>query len=104
MNAQFAEPDADFDALLAEQAELQEKIDRLDAWNLDNHLEIAMEALGCPPPDTPVRVISGGERRRVSLTRLLLTEPGTIASWSRKTRRWLNPSHDRVAFMRYRRN
>ena len=55
VNAQFAEPDADFDALLAEQAKLQEKIDRLDAWNLDNHLEIAMEALGCPPPDTPVR-------------------------------------------------
>ena len=56
----YGEPDADFDALMKEQSELQEKIDHLDAWNLENQLEIAMEALGCPPPDTPVKVISGG--------------------------------------------
>src|SRR5690606_13683306 len=70
--------DADFDSLIAEQTKLQEQIDRLDAWNLDNHLEIAMDALRCPPPDTPVSVLSGGERRRVALTRLLLTEPDIL--------------------------
>src|SRR5258708_27074498 len=55
VNAKFAEPDADFDALVAEQTKLQEGLDKHDAWNLDSHLEVAMEALRCPPSDTPIR-------------------------------------------------
>ena len=78
VNAKFAEPDADFDALVAEQAKLQEQLDKVDAWNLELHLEVAMEALRCPPGDTPVSVLSGGEKRRVALTRLLLTEPDIL--------------------------
>jgi ATPase subunit of ABC transporter with duplicated ATPase domains len=78
VNARFAEPDADFDALIAEQARLQDELDRHDAWTLDSRLEQAMNALRCPPPETPVAVISGGERRRVALTRLLLTEPDIL--------------------------
>jgi len=78
VNAKFAEPDADFDALIEEQAKLQEKLDQIDAWNLDARLELALEALRCPPADTPVKILSGGERRRVALTRLLLTEPDIL--------------------------
>ncbi len=78
VNAKFAEPDADFDALVAEQSKLQEQLDKHDAWNLDSHLEVAMEALRCPPADTPVKILSGGEKRRVALTRLLLSEPDIL--------------------------
>ena len=74
----FGEPDADFDALIEKQGKLQEELDKHDAWNLDNRLEQAMEALRCPPGDTPIAVLSGGERRRVALTRLLLTEPDIL--------------------------
>ena len=78
VNNMFADPDADFDALINEQAKLQDELDRIEAWTLDNRLEIAMEALRCPPGETPVKVLSGGERRRVALTRLLLTEPDIL--------------------------
>ncbi len=78
VNAKFAEPDADFDALVEEQSKLQEQLDKHDAWNLDSHLEVAMDALRCPPGDTPVNVCSGGEKRRIALTRLLLTEPDVL--------------------------
>ena len=67
--------DADFDALLAEMGDLQEKIDAADGWTLDNQLEIAMEALRCPPGDSPVDNLSGGEKRRVALCKLLLEKP-----------------------------
>ncbi len=78
ISAQFSEPDADYDALLEKQGKLQEKIDHLNAWDLDSKLEQAMDALRCPPPDTSVKIISGGERRRVALCRLLLQEPDVL--------------------------
>jgi energy-dependent translational throttle protein EttA len=78
INDKFAEPDADFDALIAEQARLYEELEKHDAWTLDNRLELAMDALRCPPGETPVQVLSGGERRRVALCRLLLSEPDIL--------------------------
>jgi len=74
----MAEPDADFDALLAEMGELQEAIDHADAWELDSQLEQAMDALRCPPADADVSVLSGGERRRVALCKLLLEKPDLL--------------------------
>jgi sulfate-transporting ATPase len=78
INDKFSEPDADFDALISQQTAIQEKLDHLEAWTLDNRLEVAMDALRCPPEDMPVGIISGGERRRVALCRLLLTEPDIL--------------------------
>ena len=74
----MADPDADFDALLAEQADLQEKIDAANAWDIDRTVEIAMDALRCPPGDADVTKLSGGERRRVALCRLLLEKPDLL--------------------------
>ena len=78
ITARFADSDADFDALVARQAEVQEKLDHLDAWDLDARLEMAMDALRCPPGETQVKVLSGGERRRVALCRLLLKKPDIL--------------------------
>jgi energy-dependent translational throttle protein EttA len=78
ISALMAEPDADFDALMEEMGELQGKIDAVDGWTLDNQLEIAMEALRCPPSDAGVENLSGGERRRVALTRLLIQKPSIL--------------------------
>jgi len=78
VSAQFAEPDADFDTLMAEQAELQEKIDAAGAWELDRKLEIAADALRLPPWDAKVENLSGGEKRRVALCRLLLSNPDML--------------------------
>ncbi len=74
----MGEPDADFDALLAEMGELQTELDARDAWDIDSQLEQAMDALRCPPPDTIVDVLSGGERRRVALCKLLLEQPDLL--------------------------
>src|SRR5439155_674752 len=78
ISAAFAEPDADFDALLDEQAKVQEQIDRHDAWNLDATLDRAMDALRLPEGDRDVTTLSGGERRRVALCRLLLSSPDLL--------------------------
>jgi ATP-binding cassette ChvD family protein len=78
VNLQLSEPDAEYDTLLQKQSTLQEKIDHLNAWDIDSKLEQAMDALRCPPPETPVNIISGGERRRVALCRLLLQEPDVL--------------------------
>ena len=78
INMAFAEPDADFDKLLARQAELQDKLDAADAWNIDQKLDRAMDALRCPPDDAAVPTLSGGERRRVALCRLLLQQPDVL--------------------------
>jgi ATP-binding cassette ChvD family protein len=75
---EMGEDGADFDALGAEMGELQEKIDAVDGWTLDNQLEIAMEALRCPPSDSAVDNLSGGEKRRVALTRLLIQKPSIL--------------------------
>ena len=75
---EMGEDGADFDALGAEMGELQEKIDAVDGWTLDNQLELAMEALRCPPGDSGVESLSGGEKRRVALTRLLIQKPGIL--------------------------
>ncbi len=78
INEAFGEPDADFDKLLARQGEVQEKLDTFDAWELDTRLERAMDALRCPPEDALVENLSGGEKRRVALCRLLLQEPDVL--------------------------
>ncbi|MEX5274886.1 MULTISPECIES: energy-dependent translational throttle protein EttA [Kocuria] len=78
ISAEMAEPDADFDALMEEMGKLQEEIDAANAWDLDSQLEQAMDALRCPPPETDVKVLSGGERRRVALCKLLLQKPDLL--------------------------
>ncbi len=78
VNEGFSDPDADFDRLIAEQARLTDALEHVDAWNLESNLKLAMGALNCPPGDAPIRVLSGGEKRRVALTRLLLTEPDIL--------------------------
>ena len=78
VNEAFSDPDADFDALAVKQAEIQEKIDALDAWDIDAKLEFSMDVLRCPPPDQIVDTLSGGERRRVALCRLLLKKPDIL--------------------------
>jgi ATP-binding cassette ChvD family protein len=78
ISAELANPDADYDKLLEEMGTLQEQIDHLDAWDLDSQLEQAMDALRCPPGDTPVTHLSGGEKRRVALCKLLLEKPDLL--------------------------
>ncbi len=78
ISEEMANPDADYDSLLAEMGKLQDELDHADAWDLDSQLEQAMDALRCPPPDADVKVLSGGERRRVALCKLLLEKPDLL--------------------------
>ena len=78
VSEEMSQPDADYDSLLAEMGTLQEKLDHLNAWDLDSQLEQAMDALRCPPADADVKVLSGGERRRVALCKLLLQKPDLL--------------------------
>jgi len=78
ISALMADPDADFDTLMTEMGDLQEALDHADAWDLDAQLEQAMDALRCPPPDADVTLLSGGERRRVALCKLLLSKPDLL--------------------------
>ena len=78
INEKFSDPDADFDALIEKQSKLQEKIDQIGAWDIDSKLKQAMDALRCPPEDASVEHLSGGERRRVALCRLLLKKPDVL--------------------------
>lgn len=78
VSAEMAEPDADFDALMAEMGELQERIDAVDGWELDRHIQMAMDALRCPPGDSSIENLSGGEKRRVALCKLLLEKPDLL--------------------------
>jgi ATP-binding cassette ChvD family protein len=78
INDKFSDPNADYDALINRQTIVQERLDKMDAWTLDHRLDVAMNALRCPPEDMPIGIISGGERRRVALCRLLLTEPDIL--------------------------
>ncbi len=78
INNAFADPDCDMDKLLERQAKVQDALDAADAWDLDSRLELAEEALRCPPPETPIKVLSGGEKRRVALCRLLLRKPDIL--------------------------
>lgn len=78
VSAEMANPDADFDALMAEMGELQTELDNANAWDIDTRLEQAMDALQCPPGDAPVDILSGGERRRVALCKLLIEQPDLL--------------------------
>jgi len=78
VNDKFAEPDADFEALMVEQAKLQERVEALDAWDLESRLDMAMDALRCPPAESKIGVLSGGEKRRVAMVRLLLQKPDVL--------------------------
>ena len=78
IGAEMADPDADFDALMAEMGDLQTAIDAANGWDLDSQLSQAMDALQCPDPEAPVSVLSGGERRRVALCKLLLEAPDLL--------------------------